>query len=114
MLSRFTSLISVPWFRWRMHRYLWSKDATAVTDNWAGYHVLFPLDRKRALRLLAELQKDRFLDKATREIRIDYTVSLANLQKLRARAIRSAVAELPASRFASGRCTIRTSSCFAL
>ena len=58
-----------------MRRYKWSKDAAAVTDDWAGYHVLFPLDRKRALRLLAELQKDRFLDKDTRELRIDYTVS---------------------------------------
>ena len=50
-------------------------DAGAVTDEWAGYKVLFPLDRKLAQRLIVELQQDRFLDKDTRELRIDYTVS---------------------------------------
>jgi hypothetical protein len=65
----------VLWCRWLVCRYEWTKDAGAVTDEWAGYKVLFPLDRKLAQRLIVELQQDRFLDKETRELRIDYTVS---------------------------------------
>ena len=70
-----------------MRRYQWSKDDAAVTDDWAGYRIVFPLDRKLAQRLLVELQQDRFLDKETRELRIDYTVStLGNWQISHSRA----------------------------
>jgi hypothetical protein len=50
------------------------RTAGAVTDDWAGYRVQFPLDRKLAYRKLAELKADKFLSKETRELRLDFTV----------------------------------------
>ena len=55
-------------------KYTFWKDPNAVTENWAGYHVQFPLDRKLANRKLAELKADKFLDRQTRELRVDLTV----------------------------------------
>jgi hypothetical protein len=46
----------------------------AYSEEQAGYHVQFPLDRKFAMRQLQELRDDKFLDKETRELVIDFTV----------------------------------------
>lgn len=46
----------------------------AYSDDQAGYHVRFPLDRKFALRQLKELKSDQFLDRESRELVIDFTV----------------------------------------
>jgi hypothetical protein len=40
----------------------------------AGFHVRFPLDRDFAIRQLQELKGDKFLDKHTRDLQIDFTV----------------------------------------
>ena len=40
----------------------------------AGFHVYFPLDRDFAIRQLRELKSDKFLDKQTRDLQIDFTV----------------------------------------
>jgi hypothetical protein len=40
----------------------------------AGFHVRFPLDREFAIRQLQELKTDKFLDKHTRDLQIDFTV----------------------------------------
>jgi hypothetical protein len=55
-------------------KYKFWRDPDAVTDNWAGYHVQFPLDRKLAFRTLAELKADKFINRQTRELRVDFTV----------------------------------------
>ncbi len=51
------------------NKYTWSDD-----EEGGGYHVRVPLDRKYAFRKLSELREDKFLDKQTREISIDFTV----------------------------------------
>ena len=47
---------------------------TGYSREQAGFHVRFPLDREFAIRQLRELKDDKFLDKQTRDLQIDFTV----------------------------------------
>ena len=60
-------------------KYQWSKDSAGEFDG-GGYMVHFPVDPKKMRYMMAELKRDRFIDKSTRSLMFIVNVLNAGLE----------------------------------